>query len=280
MSQLKYRLLASDIDGTLISSNSSLHPETIKSIHEYRQAGGLFTLATGRNFLHTKDLIEKLQIDIPVILSDGAILYDPIEKKKQILSSFQWEQLQWITQHIQEIHSEIDQFVFSYHPETDDQRIYGTVDHPLIHQYAQDWYYHTTRVSSFEEIDYQTHLIHIFVFLKNEKVIPLFQTWSQQHLKNYIVQFWSKNFVCISPKGTEKGSAIHLLCKQLQLSVNEVAAIGDHLNDLSMSKTVGLFAAMKNGKSQLKQAAQLVVPSNDEHGVAYFIRNYLFSPSQ
>lgn len=273
--QLKYRLLVSDIDGTLVSSDSRLEEETVQSIEEFRQAGGRFTLATGRNFSHTIDLIERLQLDTPVILSDGAVLYDPVNKNKQIISSFTWKQLDQIVRQCQEISSEIDVFVFGYHKQSLDYCLYGVTDHPIIRKYAAHWYFNYEIVSSFEEIAENAYIVSALVMIKDPSAIQPFQEWSEKQSKNFHAHLWMKEMAQLLPFTATKGTAIISICDKLNLSIDQVAAIGDQLNDLSMARTVGMFAAMENGDQRVKESAQLVVPKNDDLGVAHFIRHHL-----
>lgn len=274
---MDFRLLVSDIDGTLVSTDNHLNRETIHSIQAFRQAGGLFTLATGRNFLHTKELIEQLQIDIPVIVSDGAIMYDPIEKKKHILARFSWGQVQTLIQDCQPLSSYIDIFFFSFHPEKDDHRIYSTIDSPMMAQYAKNWFYDVSLLPSWKALEMEAPMINLFVHIKNDKGKEAFREWCLEQTDNYDIQFWTEEFISISPSASNKGSALLTICKQLDVSSGKVAAIGDHYNDLSLSRTVGLFAAMANGEQKVKESAKYVVPSNDDNGVAYFIHHHLLS---
>ncbi len=275
MTQLKYRLLVSDIDGTLISGKHKLEEETIRSIEEYRQAGGRFTLATGRNFPHTIEMINRLKIDIPVILSDGAILYDPRSGKKQVISSLTWQQVDTIVQHCRDLSDQIDNFVFGYDPRAEDYRIYGVTDNPLIRRYAADWHYQFVAVPSFEAIMDAASMICMFALVKDSKVIPMFHEWCKTQSKNFQIHLWMEEIAQIFPITSTKGEAMIQLCRQLNISTDEVAAIGDQLNDLPMSQTAGFFAAMENGDPRVKESAQVVVPNNDDFGVAHFIRNHL-----
>lgn len=275
MTHQKYRLLVSDIDGTLLSNDNKLAEETMKSIQQFRQAGGRFTLATGRNFPHTIELIRKLELDTPVILSDGAVLYDPVSDEKRVISNYTWQQFDSIIQQCRDISDQIDFFTFSYDQRTKEYRVYGITDHPMIKQYATDWHYRYAIVPSFEEVFDHVYMICIFAFINDSKVIPVFHEWCKKQEENFQIHLWMKQIAQIFPNTTTKGVAISTLCEQLAITTDEVVAIGDQLNDLSMAQTAGFFAAMENGDPRVKESAHLVVPKNDELGVAHFIRNYL-----
>lgn len=275
MTHRKYRLLISDIDGTLLSNDNKLAEETIKSIQEFRQAGGRFTLATGRNFPHTIELIRKLQLDTPVILSDGAVLYDPVSEEKRVISSYTWQQFDSVIRQCREISDQIDFFTFSYDQRAKEYLVYGVTDNSMIRQYASDWYYQYERVPSFEAVFDRVYMISIFAYIRDSKVIPVFHEWCKEQEENFQIHLWLKQVAQIFPNTTTKGAAISTLCEQLTITTDEVVAIGDQLNDLSMAEIAGFFAAMENGDPRVKESAHLVVPKNDDLGVAHFIRNYL-----
>ena len=275
--QLRYRLLVSDIDGTLVSDDDRLEKETIESIEEFRSAGGLFTLATGRNFPHTLSIIEQLQVDLPVILSDGAVLYDPVHRKKEIISSFTWEQLDQLVRQCKAISSQNEVFVFGCQKQTYDYCVYGVGNHPIIEKYASSWFYQYKVVPSFKTIVSEAYMMSVLVWIKEPNVIQQIQDWMKTHSDQFHFHFWMEQIVQVLPYTSTKGDAILSLCEHLQIAVEEVAAIGDQLNDLSMARTAGLFAAMENGDPLVKESAQLVVPKNNDLGVAHFIRQHLLA---
>ena len=77
VSMLAYPFLVSDIDGTLVTDQKQIPSLVRQAIAQFRQSGGVFTLATGRNYAETERFIRELEVDLPVILCNGALLYDP-----------------------------------------------------------------------------------------------------------------------------------------------------------------------------------------------------------
>lgn len=75
-------LLVSDLDGTLLDSKQQISAENLEAISTFKENGGIFTIATGRMEKAAIPYIEQLGINIPVILYNGAIIYDPINKKR------------------------------------------------------------------------------------------------------------------------------------------------------------------------------------------------------
>src|SRR5699024_2296867 len=85
----------------------------------------------------------------------------------------------------------------------------------------------------------------------------------------------SSNNIEINRKGVNKVRAIEKICNELEITLDNVMAIGDNLNDLQMIKQVGLGVAVGNATSQLKEHAKYVTDSNDLNGVAHAINKFV-----
>jgi len=68
------KLVLIDIDGTLVRDDKTLPAENEEAIKEALQSGVLVTLVTGRNYGAAKEIIDKLQLDVPVVLQNGAFI--------------------------------------------------------------------------------------------------------------------------------------------------------------------------------------------------------------
>ena len=82
------------------------------------------------------------------------------------------------------------------------------------------------------------------------------------------------DFLELVPLGIDKARSIAVLSEKLGITREEVAAMGDGYNDLSMIKYAGLGIAMNNAQEPVKAAADYIAPSNDEDGVAIAVERY------
>jgi 5-amino-6-(5-phospho-D-ribitylamino)uracil phosphatase len=89
------------------------------------------------------------------------------------------------------------------------------------------------------------------------------------------VTFSKRNYLEILPVGVNKAKAVAALSKFLSVDLSEAAAIGDGLNDLEMLSEAGFAIAMGNASDRVKAAADLVVGSNNEAGVAQAVNEIL-----
>lgn len=79
----------------------------------------------------------------------------------------------------------------------------------------------------------------------------------------------------INPAGISKASGITEVCDLLGITLEQVVAVGDSLNDLAVIQAVGLGVAMGNAQDTVKEAADVVVASNNDDGIVEVIRDYV-----
>ncbi|MDF2963402.1 MAG: Cof-like hydrolase, partial [Paenibacillus sp.] len=79
----------------------------------------------------------------------------------------------------------------------------------------------------------------------------------------------------LNPKGINKASGIRQVCSLLGIGMSQVIAMGDSLNDESMIREAGLGVAMGNAQDEVKEFADVITATNEEHGVAKIIEQYV-----
>src|SRR5215469_565379 len=85
---MRYRLLALDIDGTLVNSRDELTPATSDAIRRACEAGIKVVLATGRRYSKALHLVEPLGLDVPLISASGALIKDPLDHRTLFCANF------------------------------------------------------------------------------------------------------------------------------------------------------------------------------------------------
>ena len=110
-----------------------------------------------------------------------------------------------------------------------------------------------------------------------DQVLPLIERSIQSisTVTTATVTYSKRNYLEILPGGVNKAKAVAALSQFLGVDLSEVAAIGDGLNDLEMLSEAGFAIAMGNATDRVKAAADLVVGSNDEAGVAHAVKEIL-----
>ena len=79
----------------------------------------------------------------------------------------------------------------------------------------------------------------------------------------------------LNSTNASKGNALCILCEKLGIQLENVLAIGDNENDISMLQAAGISAAMRNAEDDVKQAAKFVAGNNEEDGAAHFLEEWV-----
>jgi Cof subfamily protein (haloacid dehalogenase superfamily) len=262
--KLDYKLLALDLDGTLLNSDGQLSEKNIEAVKKAQDAGVVVVLATGRYYMQTERIINQLDFKGVLVSNDGAVSINTDTKKV------------------------IHQFSFSIHEIA-----------PLIN-YCRKYDIHFSLCTAFdffvETIDEQlensfkkyeiTHTLHDDVLQLKEGIIKFtiddrkqIGGWQDIQLptKNLRIRDeaeFAKEFVHIN---TYKTNGLKNILQFLGLNSSKMIAIGDYYNDVDMIEFAGLGIAMGNAPDDLKKKANDVTLSNDEDGVYHAIEKYIFN---
>ncbi len=271
----KIRLLAIDIDGTLLNPQKQITPRTREAIRAAREAGIVVTLATARRYRNTAPIATELDVAIPLILCDGAlamhhpdasVLYTQLlaaEVAQQAVDAMVRHGIQPAIHHINGTTEE----TWTGYEEFDNEWVtaYFSVFPEYIHRlsYADCCTGHPDplRVVAFasEEI--------INAVIPEITALPC--AWNFTRRGSYgTAELAVMNPLC------SKASGVALLARHLGVAMEEVMAIGDNNNDLEMLQAVGWSVAMGQAPDAIKVVADAVTTSNAEDGVALAIENY------
>ncbi|MCY9090007.1 Cof-type HAD-IIB family hydrolase [Bacillus mojavensis] len=284
------KLIAIDLDGTLLNSKHQVSSENENALRQAQQDGIEVVVSTGRAYFDVVSIFQPLGIKTWVISANGAVIHDPdgrlfhsetIDKKRayDILSWLESENYYYevftdsaiYTQQNgrQLLDVELDR-VKSANPEADLSVLIQAAEV----QYSQSGFAYIDTFQELFEEDKQIDFYNIlgFSFFK-EKLKAGWQRY--QHVKDLtLVSSADHNFE-LSSKKASKGQALERLAKRLNIPMNETAAVGDSLNDKSMLEAAGKGVAMGNAREDIKAIAGAVTLTNDEHGVAHMIRHLL-----
>ncbi|UOQ46365.1 Cof-type HAD-IIB family hydrolase [Halobacillus salinarum] len=282
------KLMTIDLDGTLLNSRHELGEENIKAIKAAQQQGIEIVIATGRAEFDVRQVFEGTGVRTWVIGANGATIHKPdgsrfadvpIQRKdaEDILAFLSKKQYYYEVFSDTAIYTplngrellevELDR-VLSANPEEDRDRLKQAMER----QFSQTGFSHVNSYEEILEADVPMYNILAFSFEK-EKLEK-----DQEKFRHYpdltLVTSAEHNFE-FEHGDASKGIALEKLARELGISLGDTAAIGDSPNDLSMIETASHTAAMANAHPDVKNAADFLTKSNDEHGVAEFIYQWL-----
>ncbi|MGN0521957.1 MAG: Cof-type HAD-IIB family hydrolase [Eubacterium sp.] len=273
--QSKYKIVASDLDGTLLNDNSQVSDENFKAIKRLNEMGIKFIPVTGRTLYEMpKSLLECEDIDY-IIYSDGAVIHSK-KTNKSIKSCIEKQRAKEIFDILNRYTTMIEVYCGGY-PVTDKKNI----NKEAYNYYKIEEYYHPvmdlTRVGvkdfdSFLDTEREVEIFDVFFRNEDERQ----ECWRILNRFDDITVTTSMiNNLEIMKKGVDKGSAITSLCEALNVSPDEIIVTGDSKNDISMFKVIDTCLAVKNADEKLKQAASGIICSNNESNIDYILKNYI-----
>ncbi|KYO66520.1 Cof-type HAD-IIB family hydrolase [Thermovenabulum gondwanense] len=261
---MEYRLIVTDLDGTLLDENKNIPEENMRAIEAFRKKGGLFTIATGRGERGALPYIKKLNLDIPAVLFNGGELYDP--QKGRIYTVYLERKLyDIIIDHFMD-NPEIG-IVVHYHDKVFISEIKSAHDYYInVQKVIYD------RVYNLKEIERANKILLVGdVALAKEEIKRI----EQKYGININAVQSDKYYFEILPENVSKGEGLKKLCDYLKIPLGKACAVGDNFNDISLLKTAGLGVAVENAEEPLKKKARFITRRNDEGGVAFLIEKIL-----
>ena len=272
MKEKDYKLIALDMDGTLLTSNKSILPETIEDINAAVKVGKDVVFSTGRGLVEMKSFFEQIpQINYAIVFS-GAVVYNITEKEIIYCDS--------IPQQVAlEIIKIADAFQAMAHLLTLNESI---VDKRQVQQmaeynmkiYQSSFLKITTQVDSLAEacINYPSFpKVNIYFRTREDRMAA----YEQLKLYPITFAFAEEASLEMSPLNTTKGTALLHLASHLGIDVSETIAVGDADNDRDILLKAGLAVAMENANKDIKEMADEIVTDNDHNGTGEAIKKFL-----
>ncbi|GHP13133.1 sugar phosphate phosphatase [Lentilactobacillus fungorum] len=264
------KLVAIDIDGTLLNEKHQLAEPTITAIKAVREKGIQVVLCTGRPLSGVQPYLDRLEISGA---SEFAITFNGA--MAQTLSGDVLVHHTLSYNDFLETEMLSRKFGVHYQLETIDS-IYAT-NRDLSPYTIGESYLVRLPVKYRSPEDIPSNLVISKVMMIDHP--ELIKKANQQlpatlRDKLYIVQS-EPFFIEIMSKQANKGKTLSELATKLDLTADNVMALGDQENDLTMIKYAGLGVAMGNGIDEVKAAASFITKPNTENGVAYALKKYL-----
>lgn len=260
-------LLVSDLDKTLLDNDSKVPAACCEQIARYVEAGGLFTVATGRptrGVLMYPELTAL--INAPIITYNGACIYDATGKKV-VWQRFLPPEIKPI------IRAALDRF-----PKVGALVFRGADDFTCaVHEteYTREITLRREHYVAFagklEEISLPWNKL---VLAGPETEMALCANFVRKACGIPVTAILSEGvFLELIAAGVNKGSALSQVAAQFNLEANQVVAVGDSMNDIEMIRWAGVGVATANAEPAVRRAAQRVVASNAECGVCQCIED-------
>lgn len=262
------KLVALDLDGTLLNSAKQLTARSRAAVHALAEAGTVIVLASGRMFRHCMEpQVAMLGVSAPVICYNGGIVLEPstgeILSELPVPAELVAPLLQFAAETDRTINLYADDQLYCRRPTQWTELYCGrTGAQPIFRDDLLDWFAGRSSTK---------------VLLLDEPPVieQLFTEWQARLGGQLYVTVTDPEYLEFMNPKANKGWALRALCERLGIDPAETAAFGDARNDLPLIEAAGVGVAMANGRPELHAVADLIAPANDDDGVAQVIEGWL-----
>lgn len=266
------KLFISDLDGTLLNSNAELTDFTVNTINSLIEKGMFFTYATARTEYSAGNITKRLNINVPCIVNNGAEIYDrqsgkyvrkadiPIDAVTTIINAF--------------TENNVGMFMFKFKEEK-----FGTCYTDNLNELMQEYVRSRRKTGQplWKCSDLHSENDGNVVYLTStgdyEKLLPIERIAASIEGLDHVFYedtYTGKHYLEIFSENASKANGLKFLREKYDF--DKIVVFGDNLNDLSMFKVADVKIAVENAKEELKKFADLVIGSNDDDGVAKWLR--------
>ena len=270
----------SDCDGTLLNNRSEIDDETILAITRFQEAGGLFMLATGRNRWDAGYVTERVR-NCVLNCDSGAALFDSDGKELMVheIGKDKIRAMIDLSKHydLAIMYHGINGSYIACDYEKFKERAIRQIESvytPAMAEDIFDWVFNNIHcrydVDISEIID--ENIIRMEPVFVSESEYKLVCDECKRIFKDmniYVGTFL--NNIEINSKESNKGKTVSEYCRLKGIKEDEVAVIGDSVNDISMFRLFDNSYCVQNGQSEAKRTAKYIIGSNDDLGVAKLI---------
>lgn len=241
----RYRLIALDMDGTLLTKSNTISLENQYWIKRAGEAGVAVCIATGRGHESIVPFVTQLGLQTPFVAVNGSEVW---ENKDQL-----YERVLLDKDLVKEMFKQAkthDVWFWAY---------------GLNHVYNRDNWQGFPQDEQWLKFGYYTDNDQLRLSIFKE-----ISSWGKLEITNS-----DPNNLEINPLGINKSYGVTKMCELIGCTMDEVITMGDSMNDMAMIVDSGLGVAMGNAQDEVKQAADVIAPTNEEDGVGFIIRKYI-----
>lgn len=275
MSSRRIRLLAIDVDGTLLDSTGRIPPTHAEAVAEAHAADILVVLATGRVQHFVQPVVDALGVPVATIVNNGAVAREA-DGRTAIRRVLERDVAVTI---LDEIHG-LDDSVALVFDRPDRQIVFERMDwtHPHRRGYYRRNQAFVTQAPLREALaeDPIQVMFNGSVEPMRDLVSRLRRLSCADRCTVAITEYEARDFALVDVNGPHcsKGTTLARLAARLDIPSTQVMAVGDNWNDLEMLEFAGVPVVMGNAADAIKQRGFPVVPDHDAGGLAVAIRQY------
>ncbi len=266
---MSIKLIAVDIDGTLVNSKKEITPEVFSAIQDAKKAGVKVVIATGRPIAGVAKLLDDLQLrdegDYVVTFNGGLVQETATghEIIRETLDYADYLDIEFLSRKLGvHMHAITKDGIYTANRNIGKYTVYESslVNMPIFYRTPEEMV--------------NKEIVKCMFIDEPEILDAAIQQLTDDIYDRFTIVKSAPFYLELLRKNVDKGSSITHLAEKLGLTKNETMAIGDEENDRAMLEVVGNPVVMENGNPELKKIAKYITKSNEESGVAHAIRTW------
>lgn len=264
-----YKLIAIDLDDTLLSDDLSIHSDNIESLKKAKEKGIYVVLCSGRESASMLQIMKGMGVfdERDYFISYNGAMVQRIGGEKIWQDKIEGEDLKRFI----EIGREADVIVQCYCDSLKVEQL-----DPRINRYEKNTGIEGEKVEDLTALPYSIKLL--FNSADHAKLAELKHNFEQTFGEKYHYFFSKPEYLEVLYNTSNKGLAVKYLAEHLSLTAEEVICIGDSFNDAYMIEYAGLGVAMQNANPKVKAVADYVtIKDNNQAGVAEVVEKFIFN---
>lgn len=279
---MRYRLLALDVDGTLLDSAGVLRPRVRQAVRAAADAGCAVAIATGRRYHAAVEIAAALGLDAPLILHNGAVVQRARSGEVLAESPLALDAAHAVARLMAASSAQVVAFP---PPRLGDVVIAGPadLDGELAALYLADCGLRVHRRPLDDLFDGVGPLTLVAMDSESrlDGVAAALGARTDCRVTRNTFPLWGRQFhvLDVLAPDTSKAAAVATLAERLGVPIAAIVAIGDHFNDMEMLEVAGLGIAMGNAPAAVQAHADRVTGTCDEDGVAQALEALAFGPA-
>lgn len=263
---MKYKLIALDVDGTLLNDDHQLSSDNKAAIAEVSRLGGQIVLCTGRSPQNSIPFMEELGLSGYVLGHNGGATVSVSDRK--VLDQYGMDgrgldpYIEYCRKH--NIHFDVSTAFEMYVDNVENL----TKEALFMYEHFQIV---PASLPAWEE--FREPIVKFTVFTQPDVLDEAMREWGTW-IQQYNIQRSGEFFTDFMHQEASKGNALKNLAAKLGIQQEEVLSIGNYYNDISMLTYAGMGIAMENSPLEVKAAANAVTGTNNENGVRDALLKY------
>ncbi|MGZ9734071.1 Cof-type HAD-IIB family hydrolase [Flavobacterium sp. GNP002] len=263
---MKYKMLVLDMDDTLLNDDHTISNENKVMLAKARELGVHIVLASGRPTPAMIAYAKELQLDNSYMISyNGAVITDLKEDKIIFEQTLTQEQIHELYDYSLKSKTHIITYV--------DGKIVSETDSEYIEIEKNITGLAHNKVVSFKE-EVQSSAVKC-ILLEEPGYLKEVEKDLKAAMPHLSVSMSKPFFLEVAQNGIDKGASIKFLAKKLGILQSEIIAVGNAGNDLTMIEYAGLGVWVDNVDPELRDKGDVIVASNNNHGVAEVVRRFI-----